>query len=303
MEHVYRGLNFLDAVVREGSFESAARNLGVTQSAVSQRIKQLECSLGSPLVKRKRPVIPTATGELWLEHLSEVRQLQNKLKDHLASLTSAHGQTVKLSVEGNALYTWFPEVVRRVTKHLNTQLEVTAHDNASDSKLLEDESLAAAVTNSKTADADSLATEIASMKYVAVCSSQFFEQHFGFGVDIDSLAAAPSISASRDNRLTRNWIKKACDTSAVLNSNYLPMTQLKMDCVQNGSAWSVLPLLSVNSQLASGELVNLRDDIVLETPVYWIEKQQNRSKYKDLRDLVSSIARTTLSDDAPALVN
>ena len=38
----YVALNALAAVVREGSFEAAARSMNVTQSAVSQRIKQLE---------------------------------------------------------------------------------------------------------------------------------------------------------------------------------------------------------------------------------------------------------------------
>ena len=37
----YAGLEALAAVLREGSFERAARRLHVTPSAVSQRIKQL----------------------------------------------------------------------------------------------------------------------------------------------------------------------------------------------------------------------------------------------------------------------
>ncbi|MEF4873600.1 LysR family transcriptional regulator, partial [Escherichia coli] len=38
----YAGLEALAAVMREGSFERAARKLHVTPSAVSQRIKLLE---------------------------------------------------------------------------------------------------------------------------------------------------------------------------------------------------------------------------------------------------------------------
>ena len=37
----YDSLAMLAAVVREGSFEGAARSMQVTQSAVSQRIKQM----------------------------------------------------------------------------------------------------------------------------------------------------------------------------------------------------------------------------------------------------------------------
>ena len=47
MQYDYDSLLALDAVVREGGFDAAAKALEVTQSAVSQRIKQLEDRVGS----------------------------------------------------------------------------------------------------------------------------------------------------------------------------------------------------------------------------------------------------------------
>ena len=47
----YAGLQALAAVIREGSFERAARKLHITPSAVSQRIKQLEERAGQVLVR------------------------------------------------------------------------------------------------------------------------------------------------------------------------------------------------------------------------------------------------------------
>ncbi|WP_405649398.1 LysR family transcriptional regulator [Streptomyces sp. NBC_00019] len=54
-------------VARLASFSEAARELGYTQSAVSQHIQALEQDLGAPLLTR-RPVLPTASGERLLEH-------------------------------------------------------------------------------------------------------------------------------------------------------------------------------------------------------------------------------------------
>ncbi|MFF3916205.1 LysR family transcriptional regulator [Streptomyces sp. NPDC001852] len=54
-------------VARLASFSEAARELGYTQSAVSQHIAALEQDLGAPLLSR-RPVAPTAAGERLLEH-------------------------------------------------------------------------------------------------------------------------------------------------------------------------------------------------------------------------------------------
>ncbi|MEV7521069.1 LysR family transcriptional regulator [Streptomyces sp. NPDC091371] len=55
------------AVVRLGSFSAAARELGYTQSAVSQHIAGLEADLRTELLTR-RPVAPTAAGTRLLEH-------------------------------------------------------------------------------------------------------------------------------------------------------------------------------------------------------------------------------------------
>jgi len=54
----YDSLTILAAVIREGSFEAAAKSMQVTQSAVSQRIKLLEEKVGVVLVARGRPCVP-----------------------------------------------------------------------------------------------------------------------------------------------------------------------------------------------------------------------------------------------------
>ncbi|GIG93194.1 LysR family transcriptional regulator [Plantactinospora endophytica] len=53
------------------SFSAAARQLGYTQSAVSQHIAALESDLGVPLLHR-RPVAPTEAGERLLEHAGPI---------------------------------------------------------------------------------------------------------------------------------------------------------------------------------------------------------------------------------------
>src|SRR3954452_11283095 len=62
-----RFLRTFAAVVRLESFSAAARELGYTQSAVSQHIAALEADLGFVLLTR-RPVAPTEAGVRLLEH-------------------------------------------------------------------------------------------------------------------------------------------------------------------------------------------------------------------------------------------
>jgi len=66
-----RELRALLAVVRCGSFTAAARELGYTQSAVSQQVAALELEVGQRLVQR-RPVRPTPAGERLAEHAARV---------------------------------------------------------------------------------------------------------------------------------------------------------------------------------------------------------------------------------------
>ena len=69
----YRTLQALDAVIRERGFERAAQKLCITQSAVSQRIKQLENLFGQPLLVRTVPPRPTEQGQRLLALLHHGR--------------------------------------------------------------------------------------------------------------------------------------------------------------------------------------------------------------------------------------
>ncbi|WP_461079124.1 LysR family transcriptional regulator [Streptomyces deserti] len=82
-------------VARLASFSEAARELGYTQSAVSQHIAALEQDLGLPLLTR-RPVAPTQAGERLLEHAGPLLlRLDAARADVLRmAATPAHGLTL-----------------------------------------------------------------------------------------------------------------------------------------------------------------------------------------------------------------
>src|ERR1700712_1596519 len=63
MEFDLLQLAALSAAVTEGTFDAAARVLHVTPSAISQRIKALEVSVGRVLLVRSKPIQPTAAGQ------------------------------------------------------------------------------------------------------------------------------------------------------------------------------------------------------------------------------------------------
>ncbi|MEV6841034.1 LysR family transcriptional regulator [Streptomyces sp. NPDC051133] len=82
-------------VARLASFSEAARELGYTQSAVSQHIAALEQDLGAPLLTR-RPVAPTTAGERLLEHAGPLLLRLDAARADVVRLAAApqHGLTL-----------------------------------------------------------------------------------------------------------------------------------------------------------------------------------------------------------------
>lgn len=77
-------LRSLVAAIDSGSLSAAARRLGVTQSAVSQKLAALEAALGQPLLVRSRAgVKPTPAGRLAYDHglriLAELAEMDTAL--------------------------------------------------------------------------------------------------------------------------------------------------------------------------------------------------------------------------------
>src|SRR5215469_17623798 len=103
----YASLSALAAVVREGSFERAARALNVTPSAISQRVKQLEERLGSVLIVRGQPCTATNTGRLLCSHVEQVGLLEHELRGALPKLTHTGEQdekaTLRVAVNADSL--------------------------------------------------------------------------------------------------------------------------------------------------------------------------------------------------------
>ncbi|MEV8014825.1 LysR family transcriptional regulator [Streptomyces sp. NPDC086554] len=105
------------AVARRGSFSEAARELGYTQSAVSQHIATLENDLGAVLLQR-RPVSPTAVGVRLLEHAGPLLLRLDAARADIARLTAAPAARIVIGVSPLALT---PQLTRPLADIRRTQ--------------------------------------------------------------------------------------------------------------------------------------------------------------------------------------
>jgi DNA-binding transcriptional LysR family regulator len=106
----------LEAVARTGSFGRAARELGYTQSAVSQQIAQLERILGQRLFHRPggpRRVEPTEAGLLLLRHADAIVAQLDAARADMAALAEGEAGTLRVGIYQSVGARLLPALVRR----------------------------------------------------------------------------------------------------------------------------------------------------------------------------------------------
>lgn len=110
-----RSVRVLCEVASQGSFSAAARELGMTQSAVSQHVAALERECGLPLVVRgARPLELTEAGSVLVRH---GRQVTNRLEvadQELAQLSGRRAGRLRLGSFPTALTTFVPAALARL---------------------------------------------------------------------------------------------------------------------------------------------------------------------------------------------
>jgi molybdate transport repressor ModE-like protein len=133
-----RHLAALSAISREGSFRGAADSLGYVQSAVSQRIVQLERLVGVRLVDRARgskEIRVTRQGELLVEHAEAILARLQAARADLASHTHRR-KTLRVGVFPSVATGLLPDVLREVAAKA-PELRVEPGESPCDAALFE----------------------------------------------------------------------------------------------------------------------------------------------------------------------
>jgi DNA-binding transcriptional LysR family regulator len=114
MELALAPLRTLEVVARHGSFSRAARELHLTQPAVSMQVAQLERRLGLPLLERVgKRAFPTRAGEVLLAHAGRAfRELEAGV-EHLQELRGVVAGRVRLGTSASISVYLLPRALGR----------------------------------------------------------------------------------------------------------------------------------------------------------------------------------------------
>jgi LysR family transcriptional regulator for metE and metH len=106
-------LRLVQALALEGTMTRAARQLHLTQPALSHQLADLERIAGAPLFRRTaRGMLLTAAGERILSSAEAVLEELAKLQRHFGE-QGAHPLVLRLSTECYTCYHWLPSKIRR----------------------------------------------------------------------------------------------------------------------------------------------------------------------------------------------
>jgi LysR family transcriptional regulator, chromosome initiation inhibitor len=269
----YALLSALATVVREGSFERAARALHVTPSAISQRIKLLEERVGCVLIVRGQPCTATETGRLLCRHVEQVGMLEQDLQRTLPKLTGRVAErtpvTLRVAVNADSLETWFVDAMRTFLKEEAALLDVALDDQEHTLDWLRSGEVLAAVTAHAQPVQGCNSVPLGKLLYVAVASPAFVEHHFAHGVTAAALSTAPTLTFNRKDQLQALWMRRLCRREIDAPTHWLPSCHAFLDASLAGIGWAMNPACRAQAHLDSGALVELVPGQRLSVPLHW----------------------------------
>lgn len=292
----YASLSALACVVREGSFERAARALHVTPSAISQRIRLLEERVGCALVVRGQPCRATETGRRLCQHVDRVRLLEHELHGEVPSLEQegVARVTLPIAVNADSLATWFAPAVAAFAAGEPVLLDVAVDDQDHTAEWLRSGAVQAAVTANARPATGCNSQPLGAMRYRAVATPAFVERNFSAGVGAGSLALAPSLVFNAKDELQARWVRRLCHRHVDLPRHTLPSPQAFVTAALAGMGWGLHPQELIAPHLTDGSLVELMPDTPLDIPLHWQQARAASTLMESLTRQVVAAARTAL---------
>jgi len=271
-----RQLAAFAAVLRDGSFEAAARALHVTPSAVSQRVKGLEERLGRVLIRRGAPCIATEAGQSLQRHAQQLQLLEAQalapfgLADAAPrGRTATAGLPLAIAVNADSLATWFVPALAALRARQEAAFDLHVEDQDHSSELLRQGRVMAAVTADPHPVQGCSVVPLGRMRYLAVASPAFVARHLADGVNEATLAAAPCNVFNRKDELQHRWLRRLTRRRLDPPQHRVPSTHGFIHAALQGLGWGMNPDMLVAPLLACGDLVELVPGTPLEVPLYW----------------------------------
>lgn len=283
----YKLLHAFSEVIKQQSFEKASELLCLTQSAVSQRIKQLEQSIAQPVLIRSNPIVATDIGKKLLSHYHQVQQLESDLLPHIHPEQTSTPLKVSLATNADSLATWLVPALSPVIKEFSIELNLAlANELKTINKLKNGEVFGAISTHETTLPGCSV-TKLGEMKYVVVASPSFKNKYFKQGINTESLLKAPGLLFDNKDDMHTEFVK---NEFGLLPGSYpchtVHSSEAFVSFAKQGLAYCLIAELQIKDELADGSLINLLPNTQLIRTLYWHRWALVKGVFKKVSDAI-----------------
>ncbi|MFH0783289.1 MAG: LysR family transcriptional regulator ArgP [Pseudomonadota bacterium] len=266
----YKLLEAFAMVIIEGGFEKASRKLHLTQSAVSQRVKQLEDQYGQILLKRTAPPEPTERGIPLLVHYRQVRQLEIDLHHGCESKEQSPFTSLAIGVNADSLAFWFFSAVQEVLQDEKIVLDLHVDDQDQTHQFMQEGKVWGCISTRSQPLQGCKATHLGRLKYGIFSTREFAGRWFPDGLIAEAFKLAPMARFNRKDDLnSRMFSLLLAHQPQNPPTFYLPSTEAYGLFVSESRCYGLLPEQQSRPLEASGKIINLSPEHSVDVELHW----------------------------------
>ncbi len=192
-------------VAKSGSFSAAARKLYISQSAVSQSIKNLEEITGSMLFSRgSRSVKLTAVGEMLYSHVDQAYTLFKSAESKIREMQSLNLGEVKIGVGDTILrYLLLPFLQQFISKYPSIKLKIINRTTPGIIESIKSGAVDLGIVTLPVEDQDIMVVEYRKVEDVFIASSRFNHLQ-DRDISLEEVASFPLLLLQKESATRRN---------------------------------------------------------------------------------------------------
>lgn len=263
-----------DAVARLGSFTAAAKELSLTQGAISRHIHHLEQQLGIALLERtSRSVSLTADGMAYAQDIAEALRIIRAAS--LRTITNRHRGTLNLAMLPTFGTRWLmPRIPKFVAAHPEIVLNFATRIGHFD---FEREQIDAAIHIGQPDWPGAVSTFLMPEQVAPICSQAYLN---GQSIRVpDDLARCSLLHMkSRPGAWNRWFAAQGLEPPDTTGMQFEQFSTVSQACIA-GLGVALLPLFLIASELENRQLV-MALNIPVESPsAYYFVTPKRRDSY------------------------
>jgi LysR family transcriptional regulator (chromosome initiation inhibitor) len=277
-------LDALVAIADHGSFDAAARQLHITPSAVSQRIRALEAAAGQVLISRAAPCRPTPHGVSLVRLGRQTRLLYAEASQ---AITAATAVDLPVAVNADSLAVWFHDVLAEVAAWDGTAIKLRIEDQAYSQELLRRGDVLAAVTSDPAAVQGCSVHPLGALRYLPAAAPAVADR-WRHGESPDWAAMPVTVFNDKDD-LQHELLRRHGIEHSPAVVHQVPSSADFYAAIRAGLGWGMFPEPQARVDLAAGALVRLSGDAI-DVPLYWQRWRLDSPKLAALTTAVRTAA-------------